>query len=183
MAFQKITENVSIHQSLPDNPNLTSQQLKKKWDEASEIIKTNFNKLIDELNNNMYPIGTGFISYTSVDYTNHLGFKWEKTCIGRTPVGLDTNQTEFNTIGKTGGEKTHKLSIDELAEHNHEGLYTDVTGMDHIYVSSGSSHRVPTCDHGSSSVNKGIHTGNAGRNKSHNNLQPYQVVVFWKRVA
>ena len=49
--LKKITENVEIHQTLPDIPNLTSEELKKEWDKGSRIIKQAFNELIDELNN------------------------------------------------------------------------------------------------------------------------------------
>ena len=48
--LNKITENVEIHQTLPDTPNLTPEQLKKKWDEGNKIIKGHFNQLIDSLN-------------------------------------------------------------------------------------------------------------------------------------
>ena len=41
--FKKITENVEIHQTLPDTPNLTAQELKKEWDKGSKIIKQAFN--------------------------------------------------------------------------------------------------------------------------------------------
>lgn len=48
--FNKITENVEIHQTLPDVPNMTTQELKKEWDKGSKIIKEAFNALIEELN-------------------------------------------------------------------------------------------------------------------------------------
>jgi microcystin-dependent protein len=38
---------------------------------------------------------------------------------GKTAVGLDVSQTEFNALGKTGGEKTHTLTVAELAAHDH----------------------------------------------------------------
>lgn len=48
--LKKITENVEIHQTLPDTPNLTSGELKKEWDKGNKIIKEHFNQAIDELN-------------------------------------------------------------------------------------------------------------------------------------
>lgn len=48
--LKKITENVEIHQTLPDIPNLTSEELKKEWDKGNRIIKQAFNELIDSLN-------------------------------------------------------------------------------------------------------------------------------------
>lgn len=38
---------------------------------------------------------------------------------GRVPVGRDSTQTEFDTLGETGGAKTHTLSTAELASHSH----------------------------------------------------------------
>lgn len=38
---------------------------------------------------------------------------------GRIPVGIDDAQTEFNSIGEIGGEKSHTLTTAELAAHNH----------------------------------------------------------------
>ena len=35
------------------------------------------------------------------------------------PVGLDAGQTEFDTLGETGGAKTHTLTTAELAVHTH----------------------------------------------------------------
>ena len=38
---------------------------------------------------------------------------------GRVSVGLDSNDSDFNSIGKHSGEKTHILKIDEMPSHNH----------------------------------------------------------------
>lgn len=38
---------------------------------------------------------------------------------GRVAVGLDSSQTEFDTLGETGGAKTHTLSISEMPSHTH----------------------------------------------------------------
>ena len=45
------TENVNVHQSLPDQPTLTAIELKKKWDEGASKIKAFINEtLIPALN-------------------------------------------------------------------------------------------------------------------------------------
>jgi microcystin-dependent protein len=84
---------------------------------------------------------------------------------GKVAVGLDATQTEFNALGKIGGEKTHQLTIPELPTHNHTIITWNPSGTPDGYVSgdSGSSHYAfyqPT-------------TENTGSDTPHNNLQPY----------
>lgn len=38
---------------------------------------------------------------------------------GRVPVGLDAGQTEFDTMGETGGAKTHTLTEAQIPAHSH----------------------------------------------------------------
>ena len=38
---------------------------------------------------------------------------------GRIPIAMSASDTDFNTLGKTGGSKTHTQTVDELARHNH----------------------------------------------------------------
>jgi microcystin-dependent protein len=38
---------------------------------------------------------------------------------GKHPMGYDSTQTEFNTLNKTGGEKKHTLTINQIPAHDH----------------------------------------------------------------
>ena len=122
------------------------------------------NKLLDSI----YPIGRGFIDFTDTDFSNYLGFTWERTLVGLTPVGLDTSDTDFDTIGKTGGSK-------KLQSHQHTlkvgWKNLDAGGSFPGYTSQASGAGVTT-----------LTTENSGEGNS-GNLQPYQVVAYWKRVA
>jgi len=60
---------------------------------------------------------------------------------GRVPVGLNESDVDFDTAGKTGGEKEHTLTVSEMPSHNHGGT----TG-------SGGAH-----DHGGSTGSGGAH--------------------------
>lgn len=86
---------------------------------------------------------------------------------GRVPVGLDGGDTDFNEIGKTGGEKTHQLTINEMPSHNHPGIfrYTNQTGnYAMLYLGSDGT--------------KLDSEGKTGGDQPHNNLQPYEVNNF-----
>lgn len=50
-ALTPLTDNLNIHQSLPDQPALSAEELKQKFDEAANMIKTYLNEtLTSELN-------------------------------------------------------------------------------------------------------------------------------------
>lgn len=90
---------------------------------------------------------------------------------GKVPVGLDGNDTSFDEVGKTGGEKTHTLTIAEMPSHKHD-LY--VTGGTGAY--SGLSY----------STNGGYNpnfTRETGGGQAHNIMQPYTVLVYIIKVA
>lgn len=40
---------------------------------------------------------------------------------GKVVVGVDSGQAEFNTLGESGGEKTHQLTEAEMPSHEHSG--------------------------------------------------------------
>lgn len=88
---------------------------------------------------------------------------------GRVPVGLDTSQTEFNTMGKTGG---HKL----LQAHTHVQQVASAGDNGSPYY--------PTISARNSYNNLGASapTATTGGGDSQN-LQPYQVVNYIIRYA
>ena len=133
---------------------------------------------IADLYNAIFPIGQIVIKGDNEDYSNWLGFTWERTAVGKVLVGIDSTDTDFNTIGKTGGEKTHTLTIDEMPKHRHTQISSN----------SGSSGLTGTTYSGlgwSTGNNEilGNAMQNTGGSQPHNNLQPYQVVAYWKRIA
>ena len=53
---------------------------------------------------------------------------------GRTPVGIDTTQTEFNALGEAGGAKTHTLTTAEIPAHPHPATGSaTITGGGHTH--------------------------------------------------
>lgn len=73
MAYSKITDDMNIIQALPDEPNdvggLTAAELKAKFDEAGNKIKTAFNNLVDELDSSE----SSGVSASAVSFTSSAG--------------------------------------------------------------------------------------------------------------
>ncbi|MDF2506267.1 MAG: Tail Collar domain protein [Microbacterium sp.] len=96
---------------------------------------------------------------------------------GRIPVGLDATQTEFNTVGKSGGAKDHTLTIAQMPQHQHS--HNQAEGGNLSYSEGGvGTVTAYTTGFGSGRNNTSIMTGNQGNSQPHNNLQPYVAMNY-----
>ncbi len=134
----------------------------------------------------VYPVGSIYISYNSTNPGTLFGGTWEVFGKGQTLVGIDTSQTEFNSVGKTGGEKAHILTLDEMPSHNHGlnlWIFNDVdySGGNEIYgiIHQKTGSQVKDYQ-GTSEVPWSI--GQSGGSQAHNNLQPYITVYMYRRI-
>lgn len=133
---------------------------------------------IADLYNAIFPVGQIVIKGDNEDYSNWLGFTWERTAVGKVLVGIDSTDDDFNTIGKTSGEKTHKLTTAEMPKHTH----TLKTGA-RTAVWAEPNYAISYQYQAASTANSSEGIESAGGSQPHNNLQPYQVVAYWKRIA
>lgn len=87
---------------------------------------------------------------------------------GRMPIGLLPTDSDWDAVGKEGGEKTHKLTIPEMPSHSHGAN----TGRE----------KVGTGNQNGASANGGtgsnISITNTGGDQPHNNMPPFRVVLF-----
>lgn len=127
-----------------------------------------------------YPVGAIFISVVNTNPATLFGGTWERIAKGRTLIGVDENDTDFATIEKTGGEKTHTLTVNEIPSHTHtatKSLWGNFQTGETL-----SSHNKPTeTDYFYSDTTDFISATGGG--EAHNNIPPYLTVYMWKRTA
>ena len=98
-------------------------------EEQLNSLKDNFNSLKSEVNNletnrldKTYPVGSVYITTTyatTEQVANALGGTWEVYGSGKTIVGVDSNDDNFNTVNKTGGSSLTTLAAGNLPSHTH----------------------------------------------------------------
>ena len=123
--------------------------------------KIDFTTLLDIL----HPVGSYYeTSDTSFNPNTAWGGTWLQDSSGRVTVGLDGNDADFNTVGKTGGSKTYTLTLGNMPKYVVQEVDTQQT----------------SCKYSA--------TGNAGQYRKNSPtpveiVQPYVTVVRWHRTA
>ena len=151
---------------------------KKKLDDfdINSIIDTIKSQIFEQT----YPVGS---IYTTTDLSSATavaqalgGGTWEAYGAGRVLVGYNSNDYDFYPVGWTGGEKDHKLTVNEMPKHHHDlNGNTDYMGIDgwggtaYGAMISGDNYRWK------------VGQQDVGGDVPHNNLQPYIVVYRWRR--
>ena len=121
----------------------------------------------------IYPVGSVYINRTNNDNPGTLlGFGTWTRISDRFLYAATTSST---TLGTTGGESTHKLTIDEMPSHNHNFDGWGTAAGNNGYVSGASVRNILTAT--SFSMN------DTGGDQAHNNMPPYVVVSIWYRVG
>jgi hypothetical protein len=161
----------------------------------------------------VYPVGSIYFGTDGTNPAVTFGFgTWAAFGAGRVPVGFDSTQTEFDTDGETGGQKTvtpagtnsaPTFTGAALPAHAHELPFQLVSGTSvrHLPAATfgtGTSRAAQGQDTAtaattsaavalSQAVSAGTPSGTVSAptftGQSHTNLTPYVVVRMWRRTA
>ena len=74
---------------------------------------------LTNIENKIYPVGSIYIGVSSTNPSTLFGGTWEAFATGRTLVGYDSSDTDFNAVEKTGGAKTVTLAAANIPKHRH----------------------------------------------------------------
>jgi len=123
--------------------------------EEIDYLKQSISNLQSRIDN-MYPVGSIYISETNTNPSELFGGTWERYAVGRTLLSTD------GTSGQTGGSATAKLATSNLPSHTHSipaltGTAASAGAHTHTVTANGS---VTSTFTGSSvtTSSKGAHT-------------------------
>lgn len=131
-----------------------------------------------ELLDLVYPIGSIYMSVNDTSPANLFGGTWQRWGSGRVPVGVQESDSDFSSAEKTGGEKKHLLTVNEIPQHTHK-----IT-MPKFSDDPQSSITTYGAKYGLCGTESAEFTSTqTGGGVSHNNMQPYITCYMWKRTA
>lgn len=132
----------------------------------------NFVNLMDVI----YPVGSIYITTNAISPADSIGGTWERI-EDKFLIAASANYAATSS----GGEATHKLTVDEMPRHNHDyryGYYNSGAG------SAGNFGAYPIWLAADKAANwpVAIAITESGSNQPHNNIPPYYAVYMWRRV-
>jgi hypothetical protein len=141
-----------------------------------------------------WPVGAVFIGVTSTSPATLLGCgTWSSIAAGRVLVGLDSGDTDFDTVEETGGAKTTTIGASNLPQlavaitdpghaHTQTTSATDGATTRADSSSGGTSYsNVANINSNTTGITATANTG--GANTAISRMNPYFVVYMWKRTA
>lgn len=139
------------------------------------ISDSNNNSLsFEAIFNRIYPVGSIYISTNDINPSTLFTGTWEKI----ENRFLLASGSSYQ-LGSTGGETTHKLTINELPSHTHNasaGQFSSTSPN----VTPGTVMSFDSGQYKRYSMNS---TSSTGGSKAHNNMPPYLVVSIYKRIS
>ena len=172
-----------LEQAVGSLQNLTTSE-KQNLVGAVNEVKSEVVQLNSDLLNKVYPVGSVYISINSISPSNIFGGTWERFAQGRTLVGVNESDSNFNVVSKTGGESTVTLNTNQIPSHSHQEnslvyIYDTSYAANASIVTNNSKGKQNIVDN---ILNK-PYTSSSGGGKAHSNLQPYITTYIWVRTS
>ena len=198
------TNYLSTHQDITDKEDksnkvtsISSSSTDTQYPSAKLLYDTT-NQLENSIVDMIYPIGSIYMSVNSTSPQTLFGGTWEQI---KDTFLLATGDTYAN--GSTGGEATHKLTVNEMPSHTHtqnshnhnpsslgrnwvpnsysitRSHFSTSSSGNRYSLASNSAEEWVWGETGSTTATN----QNTGGGQSHNNMPPYLAVYMWKRTG
>ncbi|WP_407512800.1 phage baseplate protein [Elizabethkingia miricola] len=162
------------------------------WADFKKVIPLNsIEARLTKLEKASKPIIDGNAVVLFMRPANEIPTGWEEVVEfrGRMPVGWNPDNGAFDTVGETGGSKTHKLTIDELPQHSFKIFGGD--GMNTSTIAN-SPESTPACKGDSPNDNEDWNytitsvdgeakygkTNTIGKGQDIDIMNPYRIVMY-----
>lgn len=131
-----------------------------------------------------FHVGYVMITINNVNPSTYYGGTWKRIAQGKTLIGVDETDTDFSTVSKTGGSKTHTLSFNTSLGWDDNNFYiaspsgaannnyARTTVVNNGYIVNFASYKA--------NPQSRVHWT---ENETVNKLQPYLTVYFWQKTA
>ncbi len=176
-----------------------------KQSESCEPVTLDSERLKSMILDMIYPIGSIYISASNVSPATFIGGTWAVYGSGRTLVGVDTSQSEFSSVNKTGGSKSiniaHSHTVNSHSHQCNDSMYAAIDATATWIGVSRLGGKSYSCDvYANTPVQGNSYTakygarvfGNTGSTSPDTNsklsstqsiLPPYTTCYMWKRTA
>ena len=152
---------------------LSNRQIEEKsFTEETSLLKR-LEKLEERVKKTV-PLGLVAIWGKPANIPLPEGWREYEPLQGRMAVGQDIADNDLGVIGRTGGEKMHRLTIAEMPIHNH-GVFFKVANLK--YGGTELDERALSLYGDNEDISYRPITG-AGGDQPHNNMPPYRVIRF-----
>lgn len=179
-SLEEWSENANIQAYKVENGNLVYYQAKATELQTLWNNQRNSNKPLTA--NDIYPVGSIYMSVNNINPTNLFGGTWEQI---KDTFLLACGNTYSN--GATGGSTTtdaHAITINEMPEHGHyiKATYGEKQWALGYLWSRGAG---PSDGNTIGGQTDSINTGKTGKSQGHTHtfMPPYLAVYVWKRTA
>jgi hypothetical protein len=149
---------------------------------TTAFVTTTVNTAVAAIDlSSLYPVGSVYINATvATNPATLIGFgTWVAFGTGRVLVGLDSGDTDFDTVEETGGSKTHTLTVDELPTHKHDYAVAEYDGP----YDYGTNYVINNVSETTTGRNRNANTETVGGDQAFSIMNPYITVYMWKRTA
>jgi hypothetical protein len=143
---------------------------------------TDTKSLLNISSTEAFPIGAIFISVVATNPKDLLGYgTWVEFGAGKVLVGINSADTDFDTVEETGGSKTSTPNAHVVTQpSDHAAKNTDAAGVGATKL--GTTTSTVTLKAHVHNITQYTHTGtDVADHATMSIVQPYIICYFWKR--